>query len=162
MTDTHHVINIAQSKLQQLVGQNTARVRKPKQRVIRKNGAQAHRSGMQYGLMTETAQTGMPVHDLNLFPQNDVPEDGEEGEDGREGAFSIDDQEGNMIDFESVREVSDSGATFVGMRDDDDLVPAVNQFGGELVDVAFDSSGLGEEEVADHGDVVRHRCRSIQ
>ena len=61
-----------------------------------------------------------------------------------------------MVDFEAVGEIADAGAAFVGVGDDDDFVAAVDELGGELVDVAFNAAGLGEEEVADHGDVVRH------
>ena len=42
------------------------------------------------------------------------------------------------------------------MCDDHDLVAAVDQLRRQLVDVTFDSSRLREEEVADHGDIVRH------
>lgn len=50
------------------------------------------------------------------------------------------------------------------MCDDDDLVATIDELGGELVDVAFNAAGLGEKEVADHGDVVRHLdfSRSVQ
>lgn len=34
--------------------------------------------------MTQGAETGMAVHNLNFFPQNDVPENWEEGENGGE------------------------------------------------------------------------------
>ena len=61
-----------------------------------------------------------------------------------------------MVDFEAVCEIADAGAAFVGVGDDDDFVAAVDELGGELVDVGFNAAGLGEEEVADHGDVVRH------
>ena len=65
-----------------------------------------------------------------------------------------------MVDLEAVGEIADAGAAFVGVGDDDDFVAAVDELGGELVDVAFNAAGLGEEEVADHGDVVRH-CRGL-
>ncbi len=61
-----------------------------------------------------------------------------------------------MVDFETVGEVAHAGSAGVGVGDDDDFVAAVDEFGGELVDVGFDAAGLGEEEVADHGDVVGH------
>lgn len=41
------------------------------------------------------------------------------------------------------------------MSNDHDLVTPVNEPLGQLVDVAFDSSWLREEEVADHCDIVR-------
>ena len=61
-----------------------------------------------------------------------------------------------MVHFEAVRQVVNSCTTFIGMGDYDDLVATVNELSGELVDVALNSSWLGEEEVADHGNVVWH------
>lgn len=59
-----------------------------------------------------------------------------------------------MIDLEAVVEIADSLAVIVGVRDDDDLVASVDEFARELVYVRLDAAGLGEEEVANHGDVV--------
>ena len=61
-----------------------------------------------------------------------------------------------MVDFETVREIPDTRSSLIGMGDDDDFVAAIDELGRELIDVAFNAAGLGEEEVADHGDVVRH------
>lgn len=61
-----------------------------------------------------------------------------------------------MVDFEAICEVSNASSAFVCMRDDNHLVPAVDELRGELVDVAFDSAWLGKEPVADHCNVVRH------
>lgn len=61
-----------------------------------------------------------------------------------------------MIDLQTVGEVVYTGTTFVCMRDDYHFVTSIDQFGRELVDVTFNSSWLGEEEVTDHSDVVRH------
>ena len=112
--------------------------------------------------MAKAAETGMAVHNLNLFPQNNVTEDGEKGENSGKGTFSINDQKGNVINFEPVSEVSDACTALVGMRDDHNLMATVDELGGELVDMTFDSPRLRKEEVADHGDVVRHPSRSIR
>ena len=61
-----------------------------------------------------------------------------------------------MVHFEPICEVVNSRAAFVGMGDDNDLVAAVDELCGELINVAFNSSWLGKEEVAYHGNVVRH------
>lgn len=42
------------------------------------------------------------------------------------------------------------------MCDDYHFVAAINELRGDLVDVTFDSSWLGKEEVANHGNIVRH------
>lgn len=61
-----------------------------------------------------------------------------------------------MIDLETIGEVADAGSALIGMGDDYNLVAAVYEFGGQLVNVTFDSARLGEEEVTDHGNIVRH------
>lgn len=61
-----------------------------------------------------------------------------------------------MVDFQAICEVVYACTAFVGMCNDYDFVAAVDQFRGELVDVAFDASWLREEEVTDHCDIVGH------
>jgi hypothetical protein len=48
----------------------------------------------------------MAVHYLDALANDDVPENGEEGEDGRERGFSVDDQKRDVVDFEAIRKVS--------------------------------------------------------
>lgn len=124
--------------------------------MVSEDGTQAHGAGMQDGLMAQAAQTGMAVNDLDLLTDDNVAEDGEEGEDGRKGGLAIDDKEGHVVDLEAVGQVADASATLVLMGDDDDLVATVDELLRQLVDVTLDTSGLGKEEIADHGDVVRH------
>jgi hypothetical protein len=40
--------------------------------------------------------------------------------------------------------------------DNNNFVASVDKFGRELIYMAFNAAGLGEKEVADHSDVVRH------
>ena len=61
-----------------------------------------------------------------------------------------------MIDFQTICEIPDTGTPFIGMSDNDNFMTTVDELCGQLVDVAFDSSWLREEEVADHSNVVRH------
>lgn len=61
-----------------------------------------------------------------------------------------------MVYLETIGKVSDTCTTLVGMSDDYDFVAAVDEFGGKLVDVTLDPSRLGEEEVANHCNVIRH------
>lgn len=114
---------------------------------------------MQNRLMTQTAETGMAVNDLNLLAYDDVSKERKKREDRWKGGLPINDEERNVVDFETVCQVTDAGTVFVGMGDDDDFVAAINELAGELVDVALDSSRLGEEEVADHCNIVRHLAR---
>lgn len=63
-----------------------------------------------------------------------------------------------MIDLDAVCEVPHALAVVVGMSYDDDFVATVDKLRSELVNVRFDASWLREEEVADHGDIVRAAC----
>lgn len=70
----------------------------------------------------------MTMHDLDPFTNNDISKHGEEGEDGRERCLAIDDEEWNVVDFESICEVPDTSATGVGMCNDNNLVSAIDEF----------------------------------
>jgi len=70
----------------------------------------------------------MSMHNLNLLANDDVSEYRKEGKDCRERRLAINDEEGHMIDFETVGKISYSTTTFVCMRYDDDLVPTVDEF----------------------------------
>ena len=96
------------------------------------------------------------MHNLNLFSDDDISKNGKERKNSGESCFSIDDKEWDVIDFESIGQISHARPAFVGVGNNYDFVTAVDEFGGELIDVTFDATGLGIEKVADHGYVVRH------
>lgn len=96
--------------------------------MICENSIQPHGPGMEYRLVAQVTETGMAVHNLDLLADDNVPENGEEGEDGRECSFTVDDPEGDVVDFESVGEVTDSFASFERVGDDNDLVATVDEF----------------------------------
>lgn len=98
----------------------------------------------------------MPMHDFDLLSQDDISEYWEEGKNSRESSFSIDDKERYVVDLEAIRKISNTTSSFICMGDDDDFMATIDELGRELVDVAFNAAGLGEKEVADHGDIVRH------
>lgn len=123
--------------------------------MIGEDGPDAHGPGVQCGLPAEVAEGGMAVYNVDLFTDDDVPEDREEGEDGRKACRAVDDEEGHVVDLEPVGEVADPLPIVVCVSNDHDLVTPVDEPLGQLVDVALDSSWLWEEEVADHGDIVR-------
>lgn len=75
------------------------------------------------------------MDDLYALPDHDIAENGEEGEHGGEGRLAVNDEEGDMVDFEAIGEVADPRTAFIGVGYDDDFVPAVDELGGELVDV---------------------------
>ena len=70
----------------------------------------------------------MTVNDLNLFSDDDVAEDWEEGEDGRERGLTVDGPEWNVVDFEAIGEVADSCPSLVCMGYDDDFVASIDEF----------------------------------
>ena len=110
--------------------------------------------------MAEATQTPMSMYNLYLLSNDNVSKYRKEREDCRESRLTVDDQERDMVDFEAIRKISYAGPPFVCVRYDYDLVSSVDELGGELIDVTFDAAGLGKEEVADHGNVVRHfKCR---
>ena len=157
MTDADDMVHITQSELHQLVRQDAGSVRKTEQGVIGEGSPKAHGSCVEDGFMAKIAEASMAMHNFNLLPDNDISEEREEGKDRRKGRLPVNDKEWDVVDLESIGQVSDSFPAFVGMRDNYDLVASVDQLGRELVDVTFDPPRLGEEEVADHGNIVRHR-----
>ena len=98
----------------------------------------------------------MSMHYLNLLSNDDVAEYREEGEDCWKRRGAVDYEERYIVHLETIREVSYASSFFVGVGDDYNLVTAVDKLRRDLVDMAFDSSRLGKEEVADHGNIVRH------
>jgi hypothetical protein len=128
VTDADNMIHITQSKLEQLIRKYARRIRKPKQTMIRKDCPQPHRPRMQYRLMAQTTQTSMSVYNPNALAYDNVAEDGEEGEDGGEGCFAVDDPKGDVVDFEAVGQVAYAFAAGVSVCDDDDFVAAVDEF----------------------------------
>jgi hypothetical protein len=150
------MVDVAEGELEELVRQDRSGVCESKERMIGENGPKAHGSCMQYCFMAEATKTSMTMNYFNPLPKYDVPKYWEEGEDRWHRRLSVDDEKRYMVDLEAIGEVVHSCTAFVGMSDYDDLVAAVDELRGELVDVAFNSSGLRKEEVTYHGDVVRH------
>jgi hypothetical protein len=128
MADTDRMVYITQRKLEELVGQNGGGIGESKKRMVGKDGPQSHCSCMEDSFSTEATKTGMTVDNLNLLTNDNVAEYGKERKDGREGGFAVDDEEGDVVDFQAIREVADSCSTFVRMRDDYDFVSAVDEF----------------------------------
>lgn len=112
--------------------------------------------------MAETAEAGVPMHYFDIFPDYNIPKHWKEREDRRHCRLPINDEKGDMVYFESIRKIMNSCTTLVGMGDYNHLVASIDELCRELVDVTFNSSKLWKEEVADHGNVVRHLGRDGQ
>lgn len=126
------MVDIAQCKLEQLVCKNRSRVGKSKQGMVREHSAKAHGPGMKNSFMAETTQAGMPVDNLDLLANDNVPENGEEGENRRHSGLAVYNEERDVVDLESIGKVADPGASFVGMGNDDHFVASVNKFLGSM------------------------------
>jgi hypothetical protein len=128
MADTYNMIDVAQRKLQKLVRENCPCVSEPEKTVICKDCTQPHSASMQDSLMAQTAKTSMAVYNFDSFAYDDVAEDGEEGEDGGERSLAVDDEEGNVVDFEAVGEVSHTCPASICVCNDDNFVAAIDEF----------------------------------
>lgn len=78
--------------------------------------------------MTKARQTSMTMNNLDLLPDDYVSENREEREDCRHCSLPIDDHEGNIVDFETIRQVSNTSAITIRMSDNDDFVPTIDEF----------------------------------
>ena len=78
--------------------------------------------------MTQTAKTGMAMHDLDPFAYDDVAENGEEREDSGEGGLTVNDEEGHIVDLEAIGEAPHTCSTGIGVRDDYDFVTTIDEF----------------------------------
>lgn len=122
------MIHITQCELQQLVGQDRSCIGKPEKRMVGEDSSKAHGSRVEDSLTTEATETGMAVDNLNLLSNHDIAENREEGKDGREGRFSVDHEEGDVVDLEAIGEVPNTRAALVCVCDDDHFMSSVDQF----------------------------------
>jgi hypothetical protein len=83
---------------------------------------------MKNSLSTEATQTGMAMDYVNLLSDDDIAEYGEEREDGGECRFTVDDEEWNVVYLQSIGKISDSGASFVCMGNNNDFVSPIDEF----------------------------------
>jgi len=78
--------------------------------------------------MAETAQTSVPMNNLDLFADDDIPKYREKREHRGHGRLAVYDEERDMVDFEAVGEIPNSGPSFIRMGNDDDFMSAINKF----------------------------------
>lgn len=96
--------------------------------MVCEDSPQSHSSSMENSFSTEATQTGMAMNYVNLLSDDDIAEYGEEREDGRKCRFAVDDEEWNMVDLQSISEISDSGASFVCMGNNNDFMSSIDEF----------------------------------
>jgi hypothetical protein len=125
MADTDNVIDVAECKLQKLIGKNTGDVCEAKERMIGEYSPQTHCSRMHDCSMAKVAQARMPMHDFNLLSNDDVSKYGEERKDGRKCRLAIYDKKGDVIDFQAIGKISNSSSALVRMGDDYHLMTSI-------------------------------------
>jgi hypothetical protein len=122
------MVNITQCEFKQFIGENRCRIGKSEKRMIREDGPQPHSAGMKDSFSAKATQTCMAMNDINVLSNDNVSKYGEEREYGRECCFAVDDEEWDVVDLESVGEITDSGSPFVCMRNNDDFVSPIDEF----------------------------------
>lgn len=103
--------------------------------------------------MAEGGEGLVAVNKVDGFADEDLAENRECTEEGRKGGVAVDDDRGNVVDFEAASQISDAPPAPIGMGDDDYLVAALHQALGVIEQMAFDSSHAGVEEIRYHADV---------
>jgi len=68
------------------------------------------------------------MDDFNLLSNDNVAEYGKEREDRWEGSFPVNDEEGDMVDFQPIGKVSYTSSSFVGVGDYYYFMPSVDKF----------------------------------
>jgi hypothetical protein len=96
--------------------------------VIRKDSPQAHGTGVQDGLVAQTAQASMSMDYFDALTYYNISENGKEGENGGKRRLAIDDEKWDVVDLEAICKVSYTSPTSIGMGDDNNLVAAINEF----------------------------------
>ena len=70
----------------------------------------------------------MAVDDLNLLSDDDVAKYREKGEHRRHRRFAVYDEEGDMVDLETICEIPNSGASLVCMCNDYNFMTTIDEF----------------------------------
>lgn len=102
MRDTDNMIDIREGKFEKLVHDNTAGIRKSKERMVGKAGFEAHGAGMDDGFVTHGGKRLVSMDDGYPFSKDDGSKYGKESVEGGRGGGLEDDQHGDMVDLETV------------------------------------------------------------
>lgn len=94
------------------------------------------------------------VHHSDALSHKHTAQQWEAVEDGGGSRLVVHDLQGEVVDLQSVGQVSDALPPAIGVGGDHHLVPLLDQALGELVDVTFHAAHVGVEEVRYHADVV--------
>jgi hypothetical protein len=93
------MVHIRQSEFKKLIGQDTRNVRESKERMVRETGPDAHRPRVKDPFVCQRRKRLVAMHNVYLFPNENVPHDGKEGVDGWEDNLVGDDPGWEMVHF---------------------------------------------------------------
>lgn len=109
---------------------------------------------MEQCVMGHGGEGAVRVHHGDTLPHKHAAQQREAVEDGGGRGLVVHDLQGEVIDLQSVGQVSDALPPAVGVGGDHHLVSLLDQALGELVDVTFHTAHVRVEEVGYHADVV--------
>lgn len=122
MGDAYDAIAHREEDLEQLIGDDGTGVSEAKERVVREDGLQAERLRVEHGLVGERREGRVPVNDVDLLADEDVPYEREAGEEGGQGALVVHHPEGQVVHLQTTGHVADTRSATVGVRYEDHLV----------------------------------------
>lgn len=115
---------------------------------------QAHGFGVEQCIVGHGGEGAVCVHHSDALPHKHTAQQREAVDDTGGGGLVVHDLQGEVVNLQSVGQVSDPLPPAVGVGGDHHLVPLLDQALGELVDVAFHAAHVRVEEVGHHADVV--------
>lgn len=115
---------------------------------------QAHGFGVEQCVMGHGGEGAVRVHHSDALPHKHTAQQGEAVENSGGCGLVVHDLQWEVVDLQSIGQVSDALPLAVGVGGDDHLVPFLDQALRKLVDVTFHAAHVGVEEVRYHADVV--------
>lgn len=76
--------------------------------MVGEDRAQTHCACVQYAFVAQIAERCMAMHNLCLFPNEDLPQQRERAEHRRESGATIDNPVWKVVDFDAVRQISNA------------------------------------------------------
>ncbi len=155
MRHANAVVAVSQRELQKVVGNDGRGVSEPEERVVREDCLEAHRPGMEHGLMGQRGERRVAVDNVDPLPREYAAQDGQRREQRGQDALVVEGREREVVDLEVVGQVVDALPAAVGVSDDYDLVPALEETLAEEEDVGLDAADAWVEEVWHHAETKK-------
>lgn len=107
-----------------------------------------------HGLVRQRAERRMAVHDFDLFPDQDVPQQWNVTDHGRQNDLVVEHLDGNVVNLEAVGHVADALPVAVRVRHDDHFVAPGQQTLRQVEDVLLHSAHVRVEEIRGDADMT--------